>query len=314
MPENEKLLKILEENGMSASCQYGGKAPQEITEREIKKEPHENAKKLREIYYQTLSTADTEFSYWYTRTWKENEGEVPIIRRALALSAAFSHITPNILPDEKILMQKTRNYRGSFPMPWLSESFFVAKEEELSKEAAKKPGNSADELSKFGSGGGNVTKSFGNVVSIAGKFGMRKEEIPALLRLAREWEGKSVEDLGHRYENMIPGAEIKDELMRSLICMFDSGYTLPLGREVINYYYPLQYGFEGIKKMAFERMEEVAGNASGNGINGMDRLYFYRAVIIIIEGIQRWILNKDNAYRQRRRWFGDEFTQCIPFG
>jgi 4-hydroxyphenylacetate decarboxylase large subunit len=27
--------------------------------------------------------------------------------------------------------------------------------------------------------------------------------------------------------------------MRSVICMFDSGYTLPQGREVINYYYPL---------------------------------------------------------------------------
>lgn len=77
------------------------------------------------------------------------------------------------------MMGKAHYYRGSFPMPWLSESFYVAKEDELYQEALKRGSASAGELSKFGSGGGNVTKSFGNVVSIAGKFGIRSEEVPA---------------------------------------------------------------------------------------------------------------------------------------
>jgi len=176
-------------------------------------------------------------------------------------------------------------------MPWLSEGFFIAKEDELHKEASGKSEGGADEVSKFGSGGGNVTKSFGNVVSIAGKFGIRAEEVPSLIKLAREWENKSVEDLGRRYEKLVPEYEIKENIMKSVICMFDSGYTLPQGREVINYYYPLQYGYDRLIEMAQEERAKVAGKASGDGITGMDRLYFYEAVILILEGIQTWHLN-----------------------
>lgn len=286
-----KLADILAEKGLSLNYQAGGKAPEEMVDREIKKEPGPRARKLRDIFLNTLSTADVEFPYWYTRRWNELEGELYVIRRAESLKCAFSHLTPNIIPGEKLVIQKTYNYRGSFPMPWLSETFFVAKEDELYKESLKRGSGSAGELSTFGSGGGNVTKSFGNVQSIAGKFGMRKEEVPVLLKLAREWVGKSVEDLGHKYEQMVPDYDIKENVMRTLICMFDSGFTLPQGREVVNYYYPLQYGFDGLIKMANERKDEVAGKADGDGLTGMDRLYFYDAVIAVIEGIQAWVLN-----------------------
>ena len=40
-----------------------------------------------------------------------------------------------------------------------------------------------------------------------------------------------MDDVGHRYEQMVPEYPIKEAVMRSLICMFDSGYTLPQGRE-----------------------------------------------------------------------------------
>ncbi|SHJ49225.1 4-hydroxyphenylacetate decarboxylase large subunit [Tepidibacter formicigenes] len=286
-----KLAEILASKGLSMNYQYGGNAPDEMVDREIKKEPAPRSKRLRDIFYNTLSTANMEFPYWYNRKWKELDGEVTIVRRAKALKEAFSHLTPNIIPGEKLVMQKTYNYRGSFPMPWLSESFFVAKESELYKAALESGSASAGELSEFGQGGGNVTKSFGNVVSIAGKFGMRKEEIPVLLKVANEWIGKSVEDIGHKYEKMVPDYKTKENIMRSLVCMFDSGFTLPQGREVINYYYPLQYGFDRLIEMAKECKDEVAGNAGGDGIIGMDRLYFYEAVIHSIEGIQNWILN-----------------------
>lgn len=286
-----KLADILAAKGLPINFQAGGTAPEELVDREVKKEPTERAKKLRDIYYNTLSSTNTEFPYWYTRRWNELEGEVNVIRRAEALKCAFSHVTPTIFPGEKLVMQKTNYYRGSFPMPWLSEGFFVAKEDELYKEALKRGSASAGELSKFGTGGGNVTNSFGNVVSIAGKFGIRKEEVPALVTLAKAWVGKSVEDLGHKYEQMVPSYQIKENIMKSLICMFDSGFTLPQGREVINYYYPLQYGFDGLIKMAEECKREVAGNADGDGVIGMDRLYFYEAVKLVVEGIQNWILN-----------------------
>jgi 4-hydroxyphenylacetate decarboxylase large subunit len=286
-----KLAEVLEQSGIPINFQAGGKAPETITDREVKKEPSPRAKKLRDLYFQTLSSATNEFPYWYTRKYTELEGEIPVVRRAAALKEAFSHLTPAILPGELLVMGKAHFYRGSFPMPWLSEGYYMVKEDELYKAALAKGSSSVDELSKFGSGGGNVTKNFGNVISIAGKFGMRTEEVPAMLHSARQWVGKSVDDLGHKYEQMVPEYPIKEAIMRNIVCMFDSGYTLPQGREVINYYFPLEYGIDGLIQMAKEKKAEVAGRAGGDGVAGMNRLYNYEAVILILEGIQNWILN-----------------------
>ncbi len=65
----------------------------------------------------------------------------------------------------------------------------------------------------------------------------------------------------------------------------DSGYTLPQGREVINYYYPLQYGINGIIRICKEGIAEAAG------VPGMDRIYFFQAVILMLQGLKSWILN-----------------------
>ena len=42
--------------------------------------------------------------------------------------------------------------------------------------------NEADSISVVGAGGGNVTESYGEIISIAKKFGMRKEDIPVLVK------------------------------------------------------------------------------------------------------------------------------------
>jgi 4-hydroxyphenylacetate decarboxylase large subunit len=282
------LQDVLKEAGMPLENSTGSA---DVTEREIRRKPGQRAEKLMALYFQTLSSTHNEFAYWYSRSYFEHDSEVPVVRRAMALREAFSHLTPVIYPGELIVMQRAAYYRGSFPMPWLSESYYMAKEDELYQEALKRGSTSVDEHSKFGTGGGNVTKGFGKVVSIAGKFGMRQEEVPALLKLARMWHEKSVEDLAYRYEKMVPGYDVKEKIMRNIICMFDSGYTLPQGREVINYYYPLQYGFDGIMEMARQKKDETAGRATGDGMVGMNRLYNYEAVILVLQGIASWILN-----------------------
>ena len=99
------------------------------------------------------------------------------------------------------------------------------------------------------------------------------------------------DDIGHKYEQMVPNYETKEAIMRFIVCMFDFGYTLPQGREVINYYYPLEYGFDGIIRIAREMKDKVAGRADGDGMVGMNRLYNYEAVILACEGVQQWILN-----------------------
>ncbi len=293
-----KLANVLENSGIPISFQSGGTAPEHVVEREVQKQPGARASKLRDLYFQTLSSASSEFPYWYTRKYFDLEGEIPVVRRAAALKEAYSHLTPTIFPGELLVMGKAHYYRGSFPMPWLSEGYYMAREDELYQAALAKGSASADEVSEFGKGGGNVTESFGKVVSLAGKFGMRQEEIPVLLRISKQWVAKSVDDVGHKYEQMVPEYDVKEAIMRTLVCMFDSGYTLPQGREVINYYYPLQYGFDRLVQIATERKTAVAGRADGDGLTGMNRLYNYEAVILVLEGIQKWILNYASEARR----------------
>jgi 4-hydroxyphenylacetate decarboxylase large subunit len=243
------------------------------------------ATKARELYFSAKSSASMEFPYWYTRRWFETEGEIPLVRRAEALKAGFEHLTPVIYPSELLAMGKAGYLRGSYPMPWLSEAFFMAAEDDLYKEALESGKLTADTFTTLGKGGGNVTKSIGKVISIAGKFGLRVEEMPAMIEVAKRWKDKSVDDVGHKYEQLVPGYKEKEAIMRSVICMFDSGYTLPQGREVINYYYPLQHGIDGIIKMCEKSIAETAGYPD------MDRIYFYKAVILVLQGIQKWIRN-----------------------
>ena len=265
---------------------YYGKAPKNnVLAREINKKPTPRVGKIRERYFKAKSSASMQFPYWYTRRWNELEGEVAIVRRAEALKSGFEHLSPSIFPGELLVMQKTEYLRGSYPMPWLSESFFLAKEDEIYKEALEAGKISSDEVTTMGQGGGNVTKSVGNIVSIAGKFGMRKEEIPTLIATSKRWYNKSVEDIGHKYEQMVTGYDTKEEVMRAVICMFDSGYTLPQGREVINYYYPLQYGINGIIDICKTKLSNTAGYPE------MDRIYFFKSIEITMYGIQTWIRN-----------------------
>ncbi|MCP3944059.1 MAG: 4-hydroxyphenylacetate decarboxylase large subunit [Desulfobacteraceae bacterium] len=281
MTENKDFLKC-----PTDIYNYYGTTPVEKFEsRTPKKTATPRVEKARQMYFESKSSASVEFPYWYTRKWEGLDGEIGIIRRAESLKCGFEHLTPAIFPGELLAMRKANYLRGSYPMPWLSEAFFLAKEDELFKEAAKSGKHSADEATTIGQGGGNVTKSAGNVVSIAGKFGLRKEEMPILLKIAKKWFNKSVDDVGHKYEQLVPDYQTKEEIMRAVICMFDSGYTLPQGREVMNYYYPLQFGIEGIKQICQEKIGKTAGYPD------MDRLYFYKAVYTMLEGLQTWILN-----------------------
>ncbi|MCX6270755.1 MAG: 4-hydroxyphenylacetate decarboxylase large subunit [Bacteroidetes bacterium] len=279
-------------NKITETYNIFGKQPDEvISSPEVSKEPTARASGLMALYFEAKSSASVEFPYWYSRRWAELDGEIPIVRRAEALKAGFEHLTPVIFPGELLVMGKANYLRGSYPMPWLSESYFMAAEDVMYQEALQSGKLSADKVTTWGKGGGNVTKSEGNVISIAGKFGIRKEEIPALLRIARYWKDKSVDDVGHKYEMMVPAYEVKEALMRSVICMFDSGYTLPQGREVMNYYYPLQFGIGGMKSYCGEMIREVAGSPD------MDRLYYYKASLLTLEGLEQWFLHYEEEAR-----------------
>lgn len=284
MNSNEmKLQEILKSRGIAMDEQN------EIIQTDIP-EAAEGCKKLLDTYYTLKNTADMEIPYWYNRVWWENDGEVLEVRRAKALAAAYAHITPTIQPYEKLVMQKTKNVRGAFPFPWVTASFFNAEAEALMNQVDAPARSEADEVSIVGSGGGNVTENYGEVISIAKKFGMRKEEIPVLLKTSKYWDGVSVEELSTKYSKMMPKYDQFSKIMESVLCMFDS-FAIPQGREVMNYYYPLQYGFDGIIELCDKRIEETIGEANGDGILGMSQAYYYVATKEIVKGISKWCEN-----------------------
>lgn len=125
---------------------YGSPPKGNKLSREINKKPTPRVEKIRNRYFETKSSASMEFPYWYTRRWEELEGEVPIVRRAEAMKAGFEHLTPSIFPGELLVMGKANYLRGSFPLPWLSEAFFLAKEDEMYQEAMEAAKVSADEV------------------------------------------------------------------------------------------------------------------------------------------------------------------------
>lgn len=275
-------------------------------ERKAQGKPSERAARLMEhFFYPAYSSADTEFPYWYTRKYAECEGDVTEIRRAKALACAYAHSTPGVFPGDLLPGGKTRYVKGGFPMPWLTNSFYLAKEEEL-KNAAENAASVIDEMAQLGTGGGNVIKSSGRVVSLAGKFGLRAEEVPVLAKLAHEWKGRSVEDISLAYETMMPDFRLKEDIMKSVLVFCDSGYTIPQGREIASYYYPLEYGLDGMIRMCGENRDRVAGRADGDGILGMKRLYFYEAARIVLEGIQKFWLNYEKELLEAAAEESDE--------
>ncbi|HJA08201.1 MAG TPA: 4-hydroxyphenylacetate decarboxylase large subunit [Candidatus Mailhella merdigallinarum] len=290
---SRKLADILAEKGMGLNRTYGGTGgnENEIADREtFPYEPTPRAKKLMDLYYNTLASTSTEWTYWYTRKYEQLEGEIQIMRRAHSLAAAFSRVTTSIYPGEIIVGGKACYLRGSFPMPWLIQAFFAAKKEEFSQKAGATI-NAIDAQAVLGTGGGNVTHDMPGIVSLAGKFGVRTEELPGLNRITDYWDGKTILDLGEKYSARVPEFHTKNELGRTLTARPDSAYTIPVGREVVSYYYPLQMGLDGMIEFCRRRAAEVAGYADGDGLRGMDRLYYYEAVIVLVKGIQTWIQN-----------------------
>ena len=276
--EKEKL------SGMRLSFQYGT-PPAELTKREIKREPTLRAKKLLDDYYEAKVSLDTEFPYWYTKTWRENEGQNPIIRRSLALKSAYEHLTPMIPSQELLAMQKTRFVRGSFMMPWTANRFALSDEEHMAHEAEAASLKSLEEITVIAEGGGNVTESAGNVLSISKRFGIRKEDYAALIEDCRYWKNKSSEDMGFMWGAMHPKYDEYLNIKKAVLVHVDLETSIRHGRNVVNYQYPLQIGFNG---MIQECKDKIDANLNEGCV---DKIAFWKGAINVIEGVKTWIKN-----------------------
>ena len=220
MSNEAKIQEILKRRGLDVS---------DLTDfaDEVVPDPSPRFQKLINIYYMMKNTIDMEYPYWYNRVWWENDGDITEIRRAKAEAAALSHMTPTILPGELLFGNKTRNFRGAFCFPWVDASFFNAAAEAMMAGVDAPPMAAADAVSVVGAGGGNVTKDFGNVVSIAQKFGLRREEVPCLVKVAKYWDNGSVERVSARLAEARPDYQKWAGYRNSVLVMFDSLLVQP---------------------------------------------------------------------------------------
>ena len=278
------VVKEKKLSGMRLNFQYGT-PPKELADREVKKNSSDRAKKLLNDYYESKVSLDTEFPYWYTQMWIEAEGQNPMIRRALALKCAFENITPMISSGELFVMQKTRFVRGAYIMPWTSNRYPLSIEDRMEHEAEEAAKMSLEDVTVVAEGGGNVTESAGNVLSISKRFGIRKEEYPILIELCRYWRNKSAEDTSFMWAAMHPKYEQLLNMKKAVLMSADLESSIRHGRNVVNYQYPLQIGFKGM----IEKCNDQINAHTGEGC--VNKIAFWKGAIYVIEGVQTWIKN-----------------------
>lgn len=203
--------------------------------------------KLRKIYRETIPTLDAERVRILTEFSRKKQNEVPIIERAKALHEILSKMTVRVEPDELLVGNMAKTFRGCCLWPeygglgWLIE--------ELDSGLFDK----------------KETKD--------GFMFMDEED--------REYV-RSVEDYWR--ENCIAtklNAAMPEEL-HALgntgvgIDAFSNG-TVPSGHYNANYRKAIEKGFGAIKKEALDKIEEMR---SEEGNNDLERLAFYQAIVM----------------------------------
>lgn len=279
------VMHVVDENAQAStlSFQYG-KAPVEVSDREIKATGSARAQKLLDDYYEAKVSLDTEFTYWYTQKWREAEGQHPMLRRSIALKCGFEHLTPMITRGELLAMQKTRYVRGAYIMPWTSNRYPLNSEEQMETEAARAATRSLEEVTIVADGGGNVTESVGNVLSISKRFGVRREEYPMVVELCRYWKNKSVEDSSFIWAAMHPRFEQYMNMKKAVLMCSDLETSVRHGRNVVNFQYPLQLGLNGMIEKCHRKIAETKNITT-------EQLAFWQGTILVIEGVQVWVQN-----------------------
>lgn len=278
---NEKNNTKLNNDYLCFTC---GERPEEVEDREIKKNVCPRAKKLMQEFYDAKISLDTTFPYWYTRTWIKEEGKHPLVRRGLAMKSAFAHLDAAIRPDEILVMSRNKYVRGASLTPWTANEFPLS-DEERAKKGTKKASNKAlEEITILATGGGVVSESTDKVLSMARRFGLRVEEHPAMIEICKYWQNKSAEDTCWMWGTMHPEYDTLVKFKDVVLMAADMEYGNRHGRSVNNYQIVFSKGFQGM----IERCKELIAENAGDG-TAVDKIAYWEATIYAIEGVQIWI-------------------------
>lgn len=278
---NEKNNPKLNNDYLCFTC---GERPEEVEDREIKKNACPRAKKLMQEFYDAKISLDTTFPYWYTRTWIKEEGKHPLVRRGLAMKSAFAHLDAAIRPDEILVMSRNKYVRGASLTPWTANEFPLSDEERAKKDTKKASNKALEEITILATGGGVVSESTDKVLSMARRFGLRVEEHPAMIEICKYWQNKSAEDTCWMWGTMHPEYDTLVKFKDVVLMAADMEYGNRHGRSVNNYQIVFSKGFQGM----IERCKELIAENAGDGI-AVDKIAYWEATIYAIEGVQIWI-------------------------
>ncbi len=120
--------------------------------------------------------------------------------------------------------------------------------------AAKK---SLEDVTQIAQGGGNVTESAGDVLSISKRFGIRKEEYPILVECCKYWQNQVRRRYTFMWAEMHPKFEQHLNMKRAVLMHLDAEYSIRHGRNVVNYQYPLQLGFKGMIEKCRKKIKKA---------------------------------------------------------
>ncbi|WP_346905021.1 pyruvate formate lyase family protein, partial [Faecalicatena contorta] len=265
-------------------CFTCGTPPEEVEDREVKKSACPRARKLLQEFYDAKISLDTTFPYWYTRTWIKEEGQHPLVRRGLAMKSAFSHLEAAIRPDEILVMSRNKYVRGASITPWTANEFPLSDEERAKKDSKKASNKALEEITILATGGGVVSESTPEVLSMARRYGMRVEEHAALIEICRYWQNKSAEDTCWKWGTLHPEYDTLVNFKNAVLMAADMEYGNRHGRSVTNYQIVFEKGFQGM----IDRCKELIAANVGDG-TAVDKVAYWQATIYAIEGVQIWV-------------------------
>ncbi|MBQ8831422.1 MAG: hypothetical protein IJ017_07460 [Oscillospiraceae bacterium] len=207
----------------------------------------DRVKVLRQRYRDSLPTIDSERTRILTDYYKESMFEVPMIRRAKALYNILSKCTVRIEPDELIVGNTGKYYKGCMIFAEYNSLDWMPRE--------------------FADG------TYDARTIQEGKAYMAQEDRDYFCEVAPFW-----------HDNCVGGrttVEMPEEF--PLLCATGAIPYHPMRRNQSHGHFNANYrkvvdtGFGAIKAEALQKLEELKGNIGGNDA---EKWYFYRSVVI----------------------------------
>ena len=208
---------------------------------------------------------DTERAKLYTEYMKEHWTEPVYVRQCGALKHVFSNLTPVILDDELIVGRQSRYLRGTQIYPeyestWMREGLSgIERVDEKYSE-------------------GVLPDKYNN--TMFGRFLVHDDDIKDLLEFIdfwkQDWRAVTKKILSERddYEMM---EKWQDELV-----FFRLWWDVPEGRTMIDYGLVVEEGLEAVINKCKYKLK---GLAKLDTLEKIDKYYFYKGIILTLEGV-----------------------------